>query len=209
MKRFWKISAVALMMSLLGTMPAFAAYGPGIRTPGPSDSSSPNITGNFDVYMYPGLRGTGPDMYNMYSVYLDYLYDYYNDDDDDDDDDDDYYYYYYYGTAGWHYNPNGWWYQTADGYYLSGGWYLIDARWYYFNAEGFMKTGWLEENGRKYYLNPVDDGSLGAMCTGWQVIDNKLYYFNQSNEGSLGELMVNTTTPDGHHTGADGSVSLQ
>ena len=23
--------------------------------------------------------------------------------------------------------------------------------WYYFDAEGYMKTGWIEENGVKYY----------------------------------------------------------
>ena len=44
-----------------------------------------------------------------------------------------------------------------------------------FDAEGYMKTGWIEENGVKYYCQPS-----GAMVTGDQTIDGVLYHFDSS-----------------------------
>ena len=58
----------------------------------------------------------------------------------------------------------------------------------------------------RYYLNPVDDGTLGMMRTGWQVIDGKSYYFNTQSDGTMGRLYVDTTTPDGYRVGADGAM---
>ena len=53
--------------------------------------------------------------------------------------------------------------------------YMKESRWYYFEEGGHVKTGWFQENGIWYYLNPVDDGTYGAMRTGWQIIDGKAY----------------------------------
>ena len=48
-------------------------------------------------------------------------------------------------------------------------------------------TGWFTDgDGNRYYLNPVDDGTLGMMRTGWQVIDGKSYYFNTQSDGHHG-----------------------
>ena len=62
-----------------------------------------------------------------------------------------------------------------------------------------MLTGWFtDSDNNRYYLNPLDDGTLGMMRTGWQMIDGKLYYFNTQSDGTMGRLLVNTTTPDGY-----------
>ena len=45
-----------------------------------------------------------------------------------------------------------------------------------------IHTGWLKENGQKYYL-----GSEGDMKLGWYNIDNNWYYFDDS-----GAMMTNT-----------------
>lgn len=70
-----------------------------------------------------------------------------------------------------------------------------------------MLTGWFtDRDGNRYYLNPLDDGTLGMMRTGWQMIDGQLYYFNTQSDGTMGRLFVNTTTPDGYVVGADGAL---
>ena len=70
-----------------------------------------------------------------------------------------------------------WWYRNSDGSYPAGGWWREPGTeiWYYFDAEGYMKTGWIEENGVKYYCQPS-----GAMVTGDQTIDGVLYHFDSS-----------------------------
>ncbi len=69
-----------------------------------------------------------------------------------------------------------------------------------------MLTGWYtDEGGLRYYLNPVDDGTLGTMRIGWQIVDGKAYYFNTMSDGYKGRLLINTTTPDGYKVGADGA----
>ena len=135
--------------------------------------------------------------------------DWYDDDDDDDDWEDDWWYYngapgVEYGQ-GWRHSPNGWWFQLYGGSWLSNGWQLIHNRWYRFDQNGFMVTGWFQDgDGNRFYMNPVDDGTLGMMRTGWQIIDGKSYYFNTQSDGSMGRLYVNATTPDGYKVGADG-----
>ena len=123
------------------------------------------------------------------------------DDDDDDDGPGSYSY-----QRGWRYSPSGWWFQYSDGSWPSNSWKYIDGRWYRFNWEGHMLTGWYtDEGGLRYYLNPVDDGTMGTMRTGWQIIDGKAYYFNTMSDGYLGRLLTNTVTPDGYKVGADGA----
>lgn len=70
-----------------------------------------------------------------------------------------------------------WWYRNSDGSYPAGGWWREPGTeiWYYFDAEGYMKIGWIEENGVKYYCQPS-----GAMVTGDQTIDGVLYHFDSS-----------------------------
>ncbi len=194
-KKFRGISA-ALLLTALCAIPVFAARGPGMQIPyGPgANGTSPNPNAS-DIYLYPGFQGTGPSPFQMLNTFLDGVWD---------DDLDDWIGY----TQGWRYNPDGWWYLKTDGSWARDGWQCIDYRWYYFDDKGHAKTGWLDDGGNRYYLNPVDDGTLGSMRTGWQIIDGKAYYFNASSQGTLGALLTNTTTPDGYQVGADGAAVL-
>ena len=56
------------------------------------------------------------------------------------------------------------------------GWVKIKGSWYYFNYDGTMKTGWLLDNMKYYYL----DKKTGKMLTGKQKIDGKTYNFGSS-----------------------------
>lgn len=69
----------------------------------------------------------------------------------------------------WIHDGAGWWYQHSDGTYTKNNWELIKDEWYFFDENGYMKTGWLEWEGKRYYC----DQSTGAM-------------------------LKNTTTPDGY-----------
>ncbi len=109
----------------------------------------------------------------------------------------------------WKMDENGWWFRFDDGTWPSDQWVLLDwngtSLWYYFNAQGYMVTGWFEQDGNWYYLHAVSDGSLGGMYTGWHQIDGQWYYFHDISDGTRGKLLVNTTTPDGYQVGADGA----
>ena len=149
---------------------------------------------------FPGWNGSGTKPVE----FIDGSYDCWDDYDDDDDDDEPYY------QRGWRYSPAGWWYQYSDGTWPYNTWMHIDGRWYRFNSGGHLITGWYTgQNGAQFYLNPVDDGTLGAMRVGWQIVNGKAYYFNTMSDGSKGKLLTNTVTPDGYQVGADGALSLK
>ena len=69
--------------------------------------------------------------------------------------------------------------------FVSNGWYNLgwngSADWYMFDANGVMKTGWHQENGKTYYLNsnPLDS-NYGKMLTGAQNIDGQVYIFDSN-----------------------------
>ena len=51
--------------------------------------------------------------------------------------------------------------------------------WMYFDQDGLSHNGWLELNGKKYYLNPI----TGYMVSNETVkIDNDYYKFNENGE---------------------------
>jgi hypothetical protein len=109
----------------------------------------------------------------------------------------------------WVQDAKGWWYRRADGSWpksrwIELGWNGVNS-WYYFNESGYMVTGWREDGGYTYYLNPVSDGTRGQMLTGWHQIDSIWYYFNKLTGGPQGSLVKNATTPDGYKVGADGA----
>lgn len=109
----------------------------------------------------------------------------------------------------WVQDAKGWWYRRTDGswpksQWIELGWNGVNS-WYYFNESGYMVTGWREDGGYTYYLNPVSDGTRGQMLTGWHQIDSIWYYFNKLTGGPQGSLVKNATTPDGYKVGADGA----
>ena len=61
------------------------------------------------------------------------------------------------------------------------------------NQSGAMATGWLQENGRWYYLD-----NSGAMKIGWFTVSGKWYYAYSS-----GALAVDTAV-DGYTVNANG-----
>ncbi len=112
-------------------------------------------------------------------------------------------------TGKWIQDENGWWYRKPDGSYPVNEWaklsYNRATYWYHFDAKGYIQTGWFTDtDGRRYYLNPVSDGTMGAMVTGWRQIDGYWYYFNEASDGYQGALYTGTTTPDGYQVDANG-----
>lgn len=66
-----------------------------------------------------------------------------------------------------------------------------------------MATGWIDQLGQRYYLNPVSDGWKGRMLTGWQWIDGACYYFETSG-AKEGRLLRDGATPDGYEVNREG-----
>ncbi len=112
------------------------------------------------------------------------------------------------GSGSWSFDAAGWHY-TENGKMLAGTWRYLGwngrSYWYYFDENTVMRTGWFDWNGYRFYLYPVSDGWKGRMLTGWQQIDGKWYYFEPDAGKTQGHLYVNTVTPDGYRTGADGA----
>ena len=80
------------------------------------------------------------------------------------------------GNGSWKQTEDGRYrYERADGTYAAGGWEELSGLWYFFDAEGFMKTGWIDWEGKSYY------------CL------------------ETGEMLKNANTPDGAHVGEDGA----
>lgn len=77
----------------------------------------------------------------------------------------------------WLRNETGWWYSNGDGSYPVSCWQQINGSWYFFNAQGYMETGWVDWNGKRYYCDLVN-----------------------------GNMLVNETTPDGYRVGSDGAM---
>ena len=79
-------------------------------------------------------------------------------------------------VGGWRQDERGWWFCNADQTYPVNCWKNLGQFWYFFGEDGYMKTGWVQWEGKSYYCDIVS----GAMLT-------------------------NTVTPDGFHVGADGA----
>ena len=76
--------------------------------------------------------------------------------------------------------------------------------WYYLDENGNMKTGWLLDNGKWYFLSTEMAEKTGRALTGWQWIDGYCYFFSTVDDSSLGILYVNRMTPDGYHVNQSG-----
>lgn len=93
-----------------------------------------------------------------------------------------------YGNIGadgaWVQDAKGWKCKAADGTWYTDCWkelnYQNEKSWYRFDAQGYLVTGWYQDNGTWYYMNPKSDGKLGKMMTGWQYINDIWYYFTEN-----------------------------
>ena len=94
----------------------------------------------------------------------------------------------------WTWGARGWWYRYADGTYPSNTAKTIGGKVYRFDADGYMRTGWVFEQGLWYYhavsgaqatgwvLDGISwyymDPSTGAMATGWVTVGSHSYYLD-------------------------------
>lgn len=76
-----------------------------------------------------------------------------------------------------------WSYRFHNGDYPANCWYKVGNLWYHFDAEGYMQTGWLLDNGKYYYLDPTPGDNHGMMRTGLIEVDNVVYYLKA--DGSM------------------------
>lgn len=76
--------------------------------------------------------------------------------------------------------------KDAKGNILTG-WQKLAGEWFYGEDKtGIMHTGWLDDGGKRYYLD-----ASGAMATGTRTIDGKAYAFSSS--GALVQITGNAT----------------
>lgn len=79
-------------------------------------------------------------------------------------------------TTGWGIDPKtgSWCYADADGA-LRTGWLQKNGSWYLLGADHLMLTGWQQEGGFTYYL-----AESGAMQTQWVLVDGGWYWLGSS-----------------------------
>ncbi|WP_313344647.1 bacterial Ig-like domain-containing protein [Lacrimispora sp.] len=109
----------------------------------------------------------------------------------------------------WVEDENGWKLIAKDGSQPVNRWAIVSWNgtdsWYFFDPKGYIIIGWFQHEGIVYYLNPNTGTNKGRMMTGWQEISGKWYYFQEKSDGKMGSMLINTVTPDGYKTGADGA----
>ncbi|WP_024858138.1 N-acetylmuramoyl-L-alanine amidase family protein [Ruminococcus albus] len=69
-----------------------------------------------------------------------------------------------------------WWYKHNDGTYTKNDWEYINGKWYHFDSAGWMQTGIIRDDGKKYLLDPDN----GYMVTGWRKYNNRWYFFESN-----------------------------
>lgn len=90
------------------------------------------------------------------------------------------------------------WQQDANGiYYLENdtkvtGWKTIDDATYYFDASGYRVSGTRQIGGKKYYLDPKDNGARAT--SKWCKINGKYYYYNKNGVLRTGMFTVGGKT---------------
>lgn len=79
------------------------------------------------------------------------------------------------------------------------GWMVYKGDWYFLDeSTGFLKTGWMSQNGKSYFFNTEKGSREGALLSGWNWIDGYCYYFSEKDDESYGELQKSITTADGY-----------
>ena len=79
------------------------------------------------------------------------------------------------------------------------GWMVYKGDWYFLDENsGFLKTGWMSQNGKSYFFNTEKGSREGALLSGWNWIDGYCYYFSEKDDESYGELQKSITTADGY-----------
>ena len=85
------------------------------------------------------------------------------------------------------------------------GWLVYKNDWYYQSpVEDVMETGWLNLQGKTYFLSTENNASFGHVVTGWQWIDGYCYYFEEADQADYGVLFTGGRTKDGYYVDANG-----
>lgn len=85
------------------------------------------------------------------------------------------------------------------------GWLVYKNDWYYQSpVEELMETGWLNLQGKTYFLSTENNASFGHVVTGWQWIDGYCYYFEEADQADYGVLFTGGRTKDGYYVDANG-----
>ena len=85
------------------------------------------------------------------------------------------------------------------------GWLVYKNDWYYQSpVEELMETGWLNLQGKTYFLSTENNASFGHVVTGWQWIDGYCYYFEEADQADYGVLFTGGKTKDGYYVDANG-----
>ena len=94
----------------------------------------------------------------------------------------------------------GWWYRYVDGTYpvsqtvqignstyrfgadgyMRTGWVNEDGAWFYYDASGAQASGWVKDGSSWYYLDPA----TGQMVTGW-ILDGPTWYYLTPGSGAM------------------------
>ena len=84
----------------------------------------------------------------------------------------------------WHKDGSAWRYTDDSGRGVNSGWIQDNGSWYFLEPDstgsGAMKTGWIKDGDTWYYLTPT-----GEQATGWQAIGGAWYYFDPSEGGAM------------------------
>ena len=108
-------------------------------------------------------------------------------------------------TVGQWFNRSGKWYYGKDEENLRKEWIVSEGDWFYLQKDsGELQSGWLNLNGKKYFLNTLHNGQFGKLLTGWQWIDGYCYFFEAEDPKTLGELKVSGLTKDGYMVDENG-----
>ena len=84
-------------------------------------------------------------------------------------------------------------------------WLVYERDWYYQSpVEELMETGWLNLQGKTYFLSTEDNSTLGHVLTGWHWIDGYCYYFEEADQADYGVLFTGGRTKDGYYVDANG-----
>ena len=84
----------------------------------------------------------------------------------------------------WHKDGSAWRYTDDSGRGVNSGWIQDNGSWYFLEPDstgsGAMKTGWIKDGDTWYYLTPS-----GEQATGWQAIGGAWYYFDPAEGGAM------------------------
>ncbi len=101
-------------------------------------------------------------------------------------------------TTGWRTISNKRYCFDDSGRMLSNEWY--DG--YYLKSDGAMASGWMEQDGNWYYMNPNSRSrGYGKVMTGWQSIGGKRYCFNGDG------VMLKNVWQDGFYLTDSGAIA--